>query len=232
MDYQGPQIFIIHPDQNFRDKLVRELRENDIEAFAVSQSALDDLSNRRESIYFLHISDEKDWDWQRLSNEIRRDSSCRVVVAMGSSEQPEGFDGAIGYQEKGFSEAIIGYLDHLGARGHRHFIRFGSQYASIATFDYHRDGMRYAGIIHDISVGGVSCTFRPEPESLGQKSVEKLHLNLPGYLATLSGRFTSNRVVAGQIVHVFNFDRDIDEEVREHIHDFIYSSLETKLSLH
>lgn len=232
MENQGPQIFIIHPDRDFRDNLVHELRENEFEAFAISQSELDELSNRRDSIYFLHAAENGDWDWQGISEGLRHDSHGQTLVAMGSSTQPEGFDGSIGYSEKGFSEAVTGYLDHLGARGHRHYIRFGSQYASIATFDFHRGEKRFAGIIHDISAAGVSCTFRPEPESLGRKSVKDMHLNLPGYRATVSGHFVSHRVVAGQTIRVFNFDGDVSDEVREHIHDFIYSSLETKLSLH
>jgi hypothetical protein len=232
LDYHGQQIFIIHPEREFREKLVHDLRENEFETFGIPEADLAGLSNRREAVLFLHVSDENSSDWRNIGEQLHREHPGQIVVALGTAEKPAGFDDSIEYPGKGLPEIITGYLDSLGARGHRHYIRFGSQNASIATFEFHQDEMRYAGIIHDISAAGASCTFRPEPEHLGHVNVDALTMNLPGHPVTLGGRFAAGRVVSGQIIHVFNFSEDISNEARDSIHDFIYSSLETKLSLH
>lgn len=232
LDYHGQQIFIIHPEREFREKLVHDLRENEFETFGIPEADLAGLSNRREAVLFLHVSDDNSKDWRNIGAQLHREHPGQIVVALGTSEKPAGFDDSIEYPKKDLPEIITDYLNSLGARGHRHYIRFGSQNASIATFEFHREGMRYAGIIHDISAAGASCTFRPEPENLGYVDVEALTMNLPGHPVTLSGRFAAGRTVLGQVIHVFNFADDISEEVRDRIHDFIYSSLETKLSLH
>jgi hypothetical protein len=232
VDYRGQQIFIIHPDNKFRDELVQFIRNNEFETFGVDEPNATTISNRRESILFLHSSEDENWHWQSFVEQIRVDCPDQLIVALGTGNKPEGIDIYFDHAEEDVGGRIIKYLDEINARGHRHFIRFGSQNASIATFDYQYEGMRYAGIIHDISIADISCTFKPEPETVGHMSVGDLHLNLPGFRASINGRFTTGRVVAGQKIHVFHFIGNISDEYKNHIHDFIYSSLELKLSLH
>ena len=234
MDYRGQQIFIIHPNQDFREELVRSLRYNEFETFGISETDADVISKRRDSVVFLHIADDEGWNWRDFADRIRRFEMPQKIVALGTAsvELPEGFDNIIEYSKNNFLESILSYLGKINARGHRHYVRFGSQNASIATFEFHRDGNRYAGVIHDISIAGMSCTFKPEPENIGHMTVDEIILSIPDYRASLSGRFTSKRVVAGQIIHVFQITGNISDQIRNHIYDFIYSSLETKLSLH
>ena len=232
MDYRGQQIFIIHPDNKFRDELVQFLRNNEFETFGVDEPNATTISNRRESILFLHSSEDENWHWQSFVEQIRVDCPDQLIVALGTEKKPEGIDIFFDYTEEDFGGRIIKYLDEINARGHRHFIRFGSQNASIATFDYQYESMRYAGIIHDISIADISCTFKPEPETVGHMPIDDLYLNLPGFRTSINGRFTTGRVVAGQKIHVFHFIGNISDECKNHIHDFIYSSLELKLSLH
>jgi hypothetical protein len=232
VDYRGQQIFINHPDNTFRDELVHFLRSNEFETFGVDEPYATTISNRRESILFLHSSEEANWNWQSFFEQIRIDHPDQLIAALGTGKKPEGVDIFFDYTEDDLRGKIISYLDEVNARGHRRFIRFGSQTASIATFDYQYEGMRYAGIIHDISIADSSCTFNPEPETVGHISVDDLHLTLPESRASINGRFTSGRVVAGQKIHVLQFIGKISDECKIHIQDFIYSSLELKLSLH
>ena len=231
LNYLGQQIFIIHPDRDIREGLVRSLQLNEFETFGISEPDIHTISKRRDSVVFLYISDDKDWNWRNFMNRIRGFEKFQKIVAMGSVDLPDGFDTVIEYSEDGVLDSILSYLSENNARGHRHYVRFGSQIASIATFEYHKDGNRYAGVIHDISVAGMSCTFKPEPENIDHMTVDEIIVSIPDYRASLSGRFTSKRVVGGQIIHVFRITGDVSGQIRDHIYDFIYSSLETKLSL-
>jgi len=232
VDYQGHQIFIVHPDPLICKKIVRALRRREYETFGFSGLDADISVMRRDTVIFLQISDDDSWDWRDF---VRRTGSLDIplaLVALGSSDIPEGFDSSVEASGEASLESILDYLEKIQAQGHRHFVRFGSQFASIATFNFHLGDRLFAGVIHDLSSTGMSCTFKPEPEDLGDTEIERLNLNIHGYRATLSGFFSSTRVVAGQIIHVFNFKGNIPDEAIDHIYDFIYSSLETKLSLH
>ncbi len=232
MDYQGHQIFIVHPDQDICKRLVRALRRNEYEAYGFSSLDTDITVMQRDSIIFLLVSDDEDWDWRDFVNRARELEISMSLVALGAVELPENFDSFIRFSDDEGLETIKNHLDSVNAQGHRHFVRFGSQFASIATFNFHLGERLYAGVIHDLSSTGMSCTFKPEPESIKNMPVDNLNLNIHGYRAVLSGSFSSSRVVAGQIIHVFNFKDNIPDDAMDHIYDFIYSSLETKLSLH
>ncbi len=231
MDYRGLQIFVAHPLKDIRENLVRSLRHLEFETFGIGELDPVLLDRRRDSILFLFIAIREDWDWRLFADTLLGDKNPPPLVALGTDDTPEGFAASI--PESGV-QAVAGmerYLKSIDARGHRHYVRFGTHNASIATFGFYRDGARYAGIVHDISVAGISCTFRPEPPSMSDRRVKELQLNLPLNRLVVSGRFTTYRMVAGQKVHVFLFDRSVSDEIQDSIYEFIYSSLEMKLSL-
>ncbi len=232
MDYQGHQIFIVHPDPDICKRMVRALRRNEYETYGFSSLDSDITVMKRDTVIFLQVSDDESRDWRGFVNRARELEISLKIVALGTIELPEGFDSSIKFSDDEGLGSIKKYLDSINAQGHRHFVRFGSQFASIATFNFHLGERLYAGVIHDLSSTGMSCTFKPEPESLKTRQVENLNLNIHGYRAILSGSFSSKRVVAGQIIHVFNFKDNIPDDAMDHIYDFIYSSLETKLSFH
>ncbi|GEM_PF-2292935 len=232
MDYQGHQIFIVHPDPDICKKMVRSLRRSEYETYGLSSLDSDITVMKMNTVIFLLVSDNKAWDWRSYVNRVRELKIPLRIAALGPSERPEGFDSFIESTDDKGLEAIQRYLESINAQGYRHFVRFGSQLASIATFNFHLGDRLYAGVIHDLSSKGMSCTFKPEPENFKPVKIENLNLNIHGYRAVLNGSFSSSRVVAGQKIHVFNFKNDIPDNAMDHIYDFIYSSLETKLSLH
>jgi len=232
VDYQGHQIFIVHPDKEICKQLVRTLRRKEYETYGISDLKTDISVMQRDTVIFLKISENDSWNWRHFASLVFKLNISLRIVALAGSEIPDGFDRLIEASDYSACEPILNYLEEHDVQGHRHFVRFGSQFASIATFNFHSGDRLFAGIIHDLSSTGVSCTFKPEPEVLEHQQVDIFNLNISGYRISLSGSFASKRVVAGQIIHVFNFEGSIPDEAMDHIYDFIYSSLETRLSLH
>ena len=235
MEYRGHQIYIIHPDRDFRETAVQFLRDKEYETFGFGDTDPVVLDNRRESVIFLHTSPDSDWDCRTLAQSLKndRDDGDDVhLVALGEGDTSDCFESSVSGTGDELLSGILGFLEHSDARGHRHFVRFGSQNASIATFEFHAQGRRYAGVIHDISVRGMSCTYMPEPEDTGPRRISDMVVNLPGRRCTVSGKMTGRRHVAGHIIHVFMFDREISRETIDDLHEFIYSSLSMKLSVH
>ena len=232
MDYQGRQIFIAHPDPDVCNKLVRALRRNEYETFGFYKLDVDISILMRDSVIFISISEDSSWDWREFLRSVGELEVNVAMVAFGVSELPEGFSYFIESADDKSLDGMLAYLEKIQARGPRHFVRFGSQLASIATFNFHYGDRLFAGVIHDVSSTGLSCTFKPEPDTPIPEEVEDLNLNIHGYRISLGGKFTLDRVSAGQIIHVFNFKDSIPDEALDSIYDFIYSSLETKLYLH
>ena len=209
---------------------MEKLRGIEYEAYGITGPVSADAVDHRDSLVFLQRIEGRRDDWFEMAESFREVGAECSLIALDEDAIPEGFHGAIGGPPAHFETGIVAYLGEFKARGHRRYVRFGNQNASIATFEFHRGESRFAGIIHDISVGGCSCTFKPEPEDFGHIAVEGMRINLPGHKTTVSGRFASRRLIAGQIIHVFLFTGGLSESNVEDIHDFIYSSLETKLS--
>ena len=230
MDYRGSQIFVSCSESGLRGELVEFLRGIEYETYGIDGPVGIDASERRGTLVFLERTDGNDHEWKSMAGSFEKNGSECFLIALGEDSIPDGFQGAIGGPAARYREGIIGYLGGYRARGHRRYVRFGNLNASIAMFEFHRDGTRFAGIIHDISAAGCSCTFKPEPEVLGHVEVKDMGLSLPGHSTTLSGRFVSRRLFAGQVIHVFLFSEGLPAETVENIHDFIYASLETKLS--
>ena len=115
MDYRGQQIFIIHPDQDFREEMVRSLRYNEFETFGISETDADVISKRRDSVVFLHIADDEGWNWRDFADRIRRFEMPQRIVALGTAsvELPEGFDNIIEYSKNDLLKSILSYLDEI-----------------------------------------------------------------------------------------------------------------------
>ncbi|MCG8451745.1 MAG: hypothetical protein MI717_01025 [Spirochaetales bacterium] len=225
MDYQGLQVFIAHSNADVGQKLVDELRRCEIEAYAVDASGQKHYDRRREAILCISNKDEN----EAFVREMVKSNSALHLIALGTEKTPVGWDQSFPEDDESVLDALVEYLDSQSVRGHRNYVRFGQQIASIATFAFQLGDHRYAGIVHDMSTTAISCTFKPEPQGMNHQPIVNLKLNMVDRSVTLSGRFTLRRCVSGQIIHVFRFDSHVSSESIDSLRQFIYASLERKL---
>lgn len=224
MNNYGYQIFVIHPDSHLRNQLVKELRIKEFETFGIPDRETLALIENPNTVAIYACSEDGTCEDSSNFSEY----SIGKWIALGTHQIPDGYDSALPGKEP--VKEILLYLDSINARGHRHYVRFGNYYASIASFNFRQDEIYYSGIVHAISIAGMSCSFRIEPAKIKDTYVEKMNLYLPGYDVEVKGRFTIDRVVSGQSIHVFMFDGEIPIEIRDCIYDFIYASLESIIS--
>jgi len=231
VDYRGQQVFVFHPDARSGERIVEHLRQREYEAYGLDRLDWADLNRRRDSVVCVQAEQAEHWDWKGFPRHRPEGTPVPRMIALNTTSAVGGYDESLTAEPGKTAQRLAERLDEIGARGHRRHIRFGSQNSSIATFDFQIDDRRYAGIIHDISTAGMSGTFRPEPETVEHWTIPDLHLNLPGNRISASARLSSRRIIAGQRIHVFHFDRKLPSADIDRIHEFIYASLETKLSL-
>ena len=229
MNFPGRQVFIVDPDASRRNGLVTSLRSEEYETYGMAGKDIFPLNSKRPEIVFLYTGEAPGWDWRDFADRYRSDRKEQSsLYALGRSETPEGFAGTVEKSGKVSRDAVLSVLDSNGAKDRRGYVRFGSQGASIATFEYHLSGKRYAGVVHDISIVALSCTFLPEPSDFQAGKKQEITLNLRDYRTTLPGDFTLERDFGGQVVRIFRFHPPPEPRTRERLSDFIYSSLESK----
>jgi hypothetical protein len=98
-----------------------------------------EIDQRRDSIFFLWTRNDEGWNWRKFADGVKDNGNGHVLVALGSADIPKGFKATLDGNPEDLRTSVEGFLDQIGAKGHRHFVRFGNHYASIATFGFQRD---------------------------------------------------------------------------------------------
>ena len=232
MIFHGLKVFVICPETTQRGKLIDFLRRNEFLAFGINSWKDEDIQIYTDSIIFIDLDSDGIDELDSMKKALKEKEINCVLAGFGSKvdygKRPVDLRIIVDTSKKGFFEVMLDFLNRHHAQGQRHYIRFGGTNASIATFVFHWEGKRYAGIIHDISAAGISCEFKPDPGELDDKEVAKLIINLPGRGIEVSGRFSGTRNFSGRKIHIFLFSENTMEKVSREIHDFIFSSLKIK----
>ncbi|PIE04215.1 MAG: hypothetical protein CSA76_05415 [Spirochaetales bacterium] len=216
MEKHSRQIFIVHPDTARRESLVGHLRRKEYETYGLNLNEAAVLNYEGESVLF--VFDTAAQDMELLTRSLAQAEYSPRIVGCG--------------EEEPFSseKELINYLQTIGAHGNRAYVRFGSQYASIATFESYVGERRFAGIVHDISSAALSASFRPQPEDLSYLEMDSICVNLPGYRANLPGSITGKRISGRQAAYIFHFNSAAESSLQKELRSFIYTSLKMKLT--
>ena len=100
MDFQGCQIFIACPNKELRQSTVESLRELEFEAYGIDDPVSLDVSEQRDSIFFLEMKNEERRDWLKMAEAFIKGGSACSLIVLGENDIPEGFQGAVGGTRK------------------------------------------------------------------------------------------------------------------------------------
>jgi hypothetical protein len=241
-DALGKKIYFFYPPGWLKEEMIKDLIENEYEAYAVDDHRLlfPLLRSSSASIIFINIdSGPEELEWEKYVRIIR-DSELREKVQVGilsnNNSKPlvEKYVSELkteaGYiilrqRTQDVSKAIYHVLSKLGAKGRRRFLRAECSDSGKATFNISFKGNAYGGRILDISSAGMACYFDDDRIMLSVGDMlPDIQLRLVGKVTTVSGRIVGVRQDAHR-VYVVLFDEKTSYAAREKIHSFVYYSL-------
>jgi hypothetical protein len=109
VDYQGQQIFIVHPDAELREKLVRYLRHREYETFGLNSTGNSEIDQRRDSIFFLWTRNDEGWNWRKFADGVKDNGNGHVLVALGSADIPKGFKATLDGNPEDLRTSVEGF---------------------------------------------------------------------------------------------------------------------------
>jgi hypothetical protein len=143
----------------------------------------------------------------------------------------------IEYQKAKNLFLILNVLSANQANGQRKFIRAICDASCKMNFEF--DGIRFHGVLQDISISHFSCVFPAEtPELPLHKKISEIQLNLKGSLTKIGGACCLKRLIGKDMVHVFVFqnveERDVMnleqiQKINNYIHNTLYGNVSALL---
>lgn len=241
-DALGKKVFFFYPPGWLKEEMIKDLVENEYEAYAVDDHKLlfPILRSVSASIVFINIdSGPEELEWEKYVRIIR-DSELKDKVQIGilsnnnakplvekyvSELKTEAGYIILRQRTQDVSKAIYHALSKLGAKGRRKFLRAECSDSGKATFNISFKGNAYGGRILDISSAGMACYFDDERIVLSVGDMlPDIQLRLVGKVTTVSGKIAGIRQDAHR-VYVVLFDEKTPYVAREKIHSFVYYSL-------
>ena len=120
-------------------------------------------------------------------------------------------------------------FDRYGGKGRRNLVRYGGGSESVASIEIECGGKVYTGTVHDISASGLSCSL-PGSDCGPPSGYLNFHLDLQGKRISCVGKKILERKHYEDIINVFQFGRDLPEEMADAIYEFIHSSLDAEMA--
>lgn len=240
----GRKIFYLFPQGNFHQSIVQHIIREEYEIYTLSdyKRGLPLIFQYNGAIVFINLDGvEKDQKLLYAVRDFCRQGSNRSIDLFLITHSDEKKKWAEKYIEQlenctpiviassvnEFTIHLDSILSNLQAQGQRKYVRFGTNSDKLTNISFYRKEKQYKGTLHDVSSAGLSFTLEDDhPLSLRSK-LRDITLDLGYTIDGLTGTITiKRRLPNNSILHVLLFDKDMDEETREHLQFVIHASLQ------
>jgi hypothetical protein len=242
----GKKIFFLYPSAIMQNEVASELIQQEYEVYNVRdhQNLRRVLKRNPHSIVLVNIDDgmpEADWEaWIRdlmtepalsplkigiLSTNddevLQRKYINSVKVQCGYTVIKSDVNKSI--------KQIMDILKAFDAKGRRKYVRATSENEALTTLNLPHNGAYINGVIKDISVAGLSCSFTEDPELEKNSLCSNIQIKLQSMLLKAEGIVFGSRMDGLDKIYVVLFTQRIDPDVRTKIRRYIQSNLQTKM---
>lgn len=232
----GKKIFILYPDQNLRSILYGTLRNQFALYYMYDYEKVKPLIKYYPgSIVVINLIDnDLSWLPDEIEDELSdlSDDEKPSIVILYNNIKPEHKPGRKTIHFQGSADDLRAELDscfsELGGKGRRNFVRYGGYGENIASLRIEAGGVSSAGIAHDISATGLSCSiagdFHLEPGA-----GVKLIINTDKEPIELDAYKLLERNFNGERVHILKLAEKQTEMTTNKLLNFIYTSLDKEM---
>jgi hypothetical protein len=240
----GRKIFYFFPQGNFHQSIVQHIIREEYEVYTLSdyKRGLPLIFQYNGAIVFINL-DGVEQDPKLLSavRDFCHQSSNRSIDLFLITHHKENQLWAEKYLNQvetcsvitidkavdEFTAHIDNLLSSLQAQGQRKYVRFGSNNDQLTRITFYRKEKLYKGTLHDVSSAGLSFTLEEgQPLSLRSK-LTHITVDLGYTIDGLSGSVTiKRRLPDNSVLHVLQFDKNMDKNTKEHLRFVIHASLQ------
>jgi hypothetical protein len=239
----GKKIFFLHPSAVIQNEVIMELVQQEYEVYVVrNHDALRrTLKRYPDSIVFVDIDErmsEGDWEaWIRGTMEIPG-TGIGILSVNDDEELQRKYVNQVRVQcgftvlrsdIKASVRQVLGILKAADAKGRRKYIRATSENTALTTINLPLNGTFINGIIRDISVAGLSCTFADNPELAKNALFKDIQIKLQSTILKVEGIIFGSRMDGLTRIYVILFTNRTDPEAQARIRKYIQSNIQAKM---
>jgi hypothetical protein len=126
-------------------------------------------------------------------------------------------------------KALLDILKSVEAKGRRKYIRADTGGDTLTTVNVSHNGSFITGMIRDISVVGLSCTFAQDPELEKNSLLADIQIKLQSTLLKAEGIVFGSRTEGEEKIYVLVFTPKMDLSVKSKIRSYIQKNLQARM---
>ena len=245
-DIVGKKVFFLYPTAAVQNRVIDELVQQEYEVYIIKDHAAlgRKLKKYPDSIVFVDINEQlSDKDWETWIHGIMNAPETKdVVIGIASAKDTEelrrkyldtmGIQGGYTPLRADLDlsiKQIISVLNAVDAKGRRKYLRATTENEPLTTVNLPLNGSFINGLIRDISVVGISCTFDNDPELLKNTLFKGIQVKLQSMLLNVEGIIFGSRMDDSAKIYVILFTQRIDPVVRTKIRKYIQQNMQSKM---
>lgn len=238
----GKKIFILYPDTFLREKIFHGELRNEFEIYYFHDyEKIPAIARHYPGCIVVVNLGNNVFDW--LIDEIKTSLASfeEIVKPKLICLQNTGTDDTgscdlklvTGNNTETIRSALKQAFIEFGGKGRRNFVRYGGLDERIAVLRGQYKGREILGTVHDISASGLSCSFPAPDDATLPLTGETLSIQIDLASQVIEMMVTKflERKFDTEIIHVFQFSRDMAAGKREELCHFIYNSLDSKMAV-
>lgn len=245
LSISGKKIFFLYPTGSIQNQIISELAQQEFEVYSCKNHSRLSMALKKypDSFIFINIDEGMSiQEWERWIGEAIT-KQPEINIGVFSSNTDEEF--RENYIKKnritcGFMtlkvdmskmpEKILEVLGAMNAKGRRKYLRTTTEREANASINMPFGGDFINGMIKDISVVGISCSFQGNPDLKKNTLYKDIQIKLQSIILKVEAVVYGSRESGeGQKSYVMLFTQRIDPDVRVKIRKYIQNNLQNKM---
>ena len=244
LDIAGRKIFFLYPSPSVINQVITELIQQEFEVYISKNHANlgRALKKYPDSIVYINIDDGMPIpEWGKWVESVLPSVPDLKFGVFSTNNDDE-------FREKvtkdlhitcGFIiskvdmsktiDKIPDILNAMNVKGRRKYLRANTERETTATVNMPYRGGYINGVIKDISVVGISCSFEHDPELAKNSLFKGVQIRLQSMLLNVETIVFGSRMDDNQKIYVMLFSQMVDSEIRVKIRKYIQQNLQKKI---
>jgi hypothetical protein len=243
-DITGKKIFFLYPTASVINQVITELVQNEYEVYISKdhKRLIRAIKKYKDSILYINIDEgmsEAEWEkWVHTINSSLPEIKIGIMTSSTNTENKAKYVEKLriqcGYMIQKFDMSdtatrILETMNILNVKGRRKYLRATTERETNATLNMPLHGDFVNADIKDISVVGISCAFKDDPDLKKNALIKDIQIRLQSMLLKAEAVVFGSRTDNHGKNYVLLFTQRIDPDVRVKIRKYIQQNLQSKL---